>query len=147
MNLFFFNVPLSHTFQDHVDTSGFYTQSFSKTLSYLINQAYSCSGTKTHKHSHTFSLNQSLYLFLSNFPEDFFLFFINFELPSISFSHTWVSFFVHIPWKQMWLGLLYICTYIQNEHFLCLPFHFEELSIITSVFSGKCTIKSEFTCR
>lgn len=75
MNHFFFNVPLSHTFQDHVDTSGFYTQSFGKTLSYLINQAYSCSGTKTNKHSHKFSLNQSLYLFLSNFPKDFFLFY------------------------------------------------------------------------
>lgn len=65
---------------------------------------------------------------LSYFPEDFFSVFINFELPSLSFSHTWVSFFVRIPWKQMWLGLLYICTYIQNEHFLCLPiclpFHF-----------------------
>lgn len=78
----------------------------------------------THKHSQTFSLTQSLYLI---FLKIFFVF-INFELPSLSFSHTWVSFFVRIPWKQMWLGLLYICTYIQNEHFLCLPiclpFHF-----------------------
>lgn len=122
----FFNVPLLHTFQDLVDTSGFYTQSFCKTLSYLINQAYSCSVTTTHTNTvrHFFTHSVSL----SYFPEDFFSVFINFELPSLSFSHTWVSFFVRIPWKQMWLGLLYICTYIQNEHFLCLPiclpFHF-----------------------
>lgn len=122
MNHFFFNVPLSHTFQDHVDTSGFYTQSFGKTLSYLINQAYSCSGTKTHKHSHTFSLNQSLYLFLSNFPEDFFLFFINFELPSIvSLTRGSVSLFISHGNKCDWDFYIYVHIYKMNIFFV---YHF-----------------------
>lgn len=112
MNHFFFNVPLSHTFQDHVDTSGFYTQSFGKTLSYLINQAYSCSGTKTHKHSHTFSLNQSL-SFSQQFSWRFFSVFYKFWVAFNKFLSHVGQFLCSYPMETNVIGTsiyMYIYT-------------------------------------
>lgn len=93
----------------------------------------------THKHTHTQShrhsqqlklhvLSISILYILTCFPTSHYLFhfswsfffcsfLINFEFLSQIITCKRAIFFVHIPWKQMWLGYMYMCIYTNRTVF------------------------------
>lgn len=138
----FFNVPLLHTFQDLVDTSGFYTQSFCKTLSYLINQAYSCSVTTTHTNTvrHFHSLSLSIL-----FSWRFFFCFYKFWVAFTKFLSHVGQFLCSYPMETNVIGTS-IYMYIYTKWTFSLSTNLSTISFLKNwallcVFSGKCTIQ------
>lgn len=96
----------------HTQTHSTYTHSVTQTLTTI---KASCPFNIHSLHTHMLSY---ISLFISFFLKFFFCsFLINFEfLPQIITCKRAI-FFVHIPWKQMWLGYMYMCIYTNRTVF------------------------------
>lgn len=127
MKHIFFFIPLSHTFQDLVVTSGLYTHSIKLIC------IYSCSGTKTHTITHTYFLfSPSL---SAIFLKIFFCFYIFWDAFTKFLSHVG-QFLCSYPMETNVIGIsiyMYIYTNWTFSFFIVYQcnycFIFEEISI------------------
>lgn len=102
----------AHCTHRHTAHTQTHTHSVTQTLTTI---KASCPFNINSLHTHMLSY---ISLFISFFLKFFFCsFLINFEfLPQIITCKRAI-FFVHIPWKQMWLGYMYMCIYTNRTVF------------------------------
>ena len=117
------NVQHSHPSLDHVVTSGQHTAHTDTQHTHIhpVTQTLttikaSCPFNIHSLHIHRFLTSH----YLSHFSWSFFFaqFFKNkFWVSSSNYHLQTGHFFVHIPWKQMWLGYMYMCIYTNRTVF------------------------------